>query len=275
MPQSPSRSNASAVATLSPSRRAISRWNARGSTPAEQARRHADASRRYVGPVRRRELELRRRRRGGRRAPCPSRGWSCRACSRARSRSARSARVALVHPGGEAVDAGRGVRGLHRVERLGALARRRGRARAARCCRPRARARRGKTAAATPGAPDDAPRRRRRARTPPTRRAASRTRSGRGQPASSRQVEPDPVAQLDPVDLDPGRVAVRGRERVALDRAHPEAEPLVEAQVAGVRRAGGDAQHLDPLIRGRARSRRRRARGRRRGRGGPRRPPCS
>src|SRR5690242_3466244 len=57
-------------------------------------------------------------------------------------------------------------------------------------------------------------------------------------------VEPHAVAQGDAVDLEPGRVARRRAEGVALDRAEPEALTLVEAQVADVRRGGGH-DHLD------------------------------
>jgi hypothetical protein len=59
-------------------------------------------------------------------------------------------------------------------------------------------------------------------------------------------VEPDAVAQLDPVD-DDAAVARRGREGVAVDRAQAEPEALVEAQVARVGRGGRDVDPLVPL----------------------------
>src|SRR3954471_3401100 len=65
-------------------------------------------------------------------------------------------------------------------------------------------------------------------------------------PVGKVEVEPDLVAQHDPVDDDPVRVAVGGHEHVSLDCAHPEADALVEAQVADVGGGGGDS---DPVRR--------------------------
>ena len=56
-------------------------------------------------------------------------------------------------------------------------------------------------------------------------------------------IEPDPVEQGDAVDLESCRITPLRRERVTLDRKHAESEPLVEAQVPRVARAGG---HRDP-----------------------------
>src|SRR5207247_1135360 len=53
-------------------------------------------------------------------------------------------------------------------------------------------------------------------------------------------VQPDPVSQLDAVDEQARRVAGGGGEGVSFDRSHPEALPLVEAQVADVGGRGGD-----------------------------------
>src|SRR3954470_4500995 len=53
------------------------------------------------------------------------------------------------------------------------------------------------------------------------------------------EVEPDPIAQLDPVDDRPGRVAGGGGEGVPLDGPQAESATLVEAQVADVGRGGG------------------------------------
>src|SRR4051794_7939379 len=50
-----------------------------------------------------------------------------------------------------------------------------------------------------------------------------------------REIEPDAVAQFDPVDRDVLPVARRRREGVPFDRPHPEPELLIEAQIAGVR----------------------------------------
>ena len=48
------------------------------------------------------------------------------------------------------------------------------------------------------------------------------------------EIEPDTVAQADPVDHHPGWVADDRRKGVSLDRAHPKPGELVEAQVADV-----------------------------------------
>jgi hypothetical protein len=58
---------------------------------------------------------------------------------------------------------------------------------------------------------------------------------------AERQIEPDAVAELDPVDARPRGVARRDREGVALDRAHPEAVLLVEAKVVEIGGRGRDA----------------------------------
>ena len=50
------------------------------------------------------------------------------------------------------------------------------------------------------------------------------------------KVEPHPVTQRDARDLAAGRVAGRVGEGVALDRSHPKAEPLKEAQVVDIGR---------------------------------------
>ncbi|SNQ51725.1 conserved membrane hypothetical protein [Frankia canadensis] len=60
-------------------------------------------------------------------------------------------------------------------------------------------------------------------------------------------VEPDPVPQFDAVDDDARRVAGGLGERVALDGAHPEPAPLVEAQVVEAGGRGGDQQRRHPL----------------------------
>src|SRR3954468_14317557 len=52
--------------------------------------------------------------------------------------------------------------------------------------------------------------------------------------AAEGAIQPDAVAQLDAVDLETRLVAGLRDECVALDGAHPEAEPLIEPQVADV-----------------------------------------
>ena len=64
------------------------------------------------------------------------------------------------------------------------------------------------------------------------------------------EVEPDPISQRDAVDRRAGRIAARGRECVALHRAHPEPDALVEAEVADV---GGGGRHADGVDRLRSR----------------------
>ncbi len=74
--------------------------------------------------------------------------------------------------------------------------------------------------------------------------------SGSGSAPVQGHVEPDTIAHRDPVGLKVGRVAGRGRERVAFDRAHPEAEALVEAEVPDVRRRGGHDERRAALVAG-------------------------
>jgi len=79
--------------------------------------------------------------------------------------------------------------------------------------------------------------------------------SGRGDaalaqgPLAQGPVQPDPVAQLDAVDDDAGRVAGGLAERVPLDRAQPESAPLVEAQVVDVGRRGRDQHRRHGFVR--------------------------
>jgi hypothetical protein len=51
-------------------------------------------------------------------------------------------------------------------------------------------------------------------------------------------VQPCPVPQLDPANVNSRQVAVGGGERIALDRAQAKSVPLVEAQVVDVRGGG-------------------------------------
>src|SRR5438876_1880017 len=61
------------------------------------------------------------------------------------------------------------------------------------------------------------------------------------------EIEPDAVAQVDPVEACLGRVARGRREGVPVDRAYAEPGALVEAQVVDVGGGGGDHEHRDVL----------------------------
>src|SRR5439155_18765307 len=78
-------------------------------------------------------------------------------------------------------------------------------------------------------------------------RSGQRTARTLGERVSSRvgaevEVEPEAVAQVDPVEACLGRVARGRREGVSLDGAHAEPGALVEAEVVDVGGGGGDCE---------------------------------